>query len=69
MPLIAAEGATVQPTTISGLYTVEGPTANIGQLATELAANPAVEYAQPVQTVRTSRCPTTRTIPTATSGS
>ena len=52
MPLITAEGATVAPTTISGLYTVQGPTANMGQLAADLSTNPAVEYAQPVQTVQ-----------------
>ncbi len=51
MPLIAAEGATVQATTVSGLYTVQGPAANLGQLAGELSANPAVEYAEPVQMV------------------
>jgi len=51
MPLITAEGATVVPTTISGLYTVQGPTVNIGKLTADLSTNPAVEYAQPVQTV------------------
>ena len=51
MPLIAAEGATVQATTISGLYTVQGPAANIGPLAQVLSANPAVAYADPEQMV------------------
>ena len=51
MPLITAQGATVASTTISGLYTVQGPTANISQLAQDLSTNPAVEYADPVQTV------------------
>jgi hypothetical protein len=51
MPLIAAEGATVQATTVSGLYTVQGPAANIGPLAQALSANRAVAYADPEQTV------------------
>ncbi len=51
MPLITSEDATVSLTAISGLYTVGGPTANIGKLAAALSTNPAVEYAQPVQTV------------------
>ena len=50
-PLIAADGATIQATTIAGLYEVQGPTANLGQLALELSANPAVQYADPAQTV------------------
>ena len=50
-PLIAAEGATVQATTVAGLYLFQVPTANIGQFARELAANPAVRYADPTQTV------------------
>ena len=49
MPLMAASGATVASTTISGLYTVQGPAANMGQLAQDLSTNPAVEYAEPVQ--------------------
>ena len=33
------------PTTIAGLYTVQGPTTKIAQLAADLSTNPAVEYA------------------------
>ena len=51
-PLITAAGATVQATTISGLYEVQGPAANLNQLAEELSANPAVQYAAPAQTVQ-----------------
>ena len=50
-PLITAEGATVQATTISGLYELQGPTANMAQLGLELATNPAVQYADPTETV------------------
>ena len=49
--LIAAEGATVQATTVAGLYELQVPTENITQLALNLAANPAVLYADPTQTV------------------
>ena len=49
--LITAEGATVQATTVSGLYELHGPAANLDQLALELSANPAVQYANPAQTV------------------
>jgi subtilisin family serine protease len=52
MPVITAEGATVAPTTIAGLYTVQGPTAKLAQLAADLSTDPAVEYANPVQMVR-----------------
>ena len=45
LPLIAAEGATVQPTTISGLYTVQVPGADASRLAAALSASPAVAYA------------------------
>jgi hypothetical protein len=51
MPLIAAEGATVQPTTISGLYTVEVPTADASQLDATLSASAAVAYASTSLTV------------------
>jgi subtilisin family serine protease len=48
MPLIAAEGATVAPTTIPGLYTVRASAATITQLEQSLSTNPAVAYADPV---------------------
>jgi subtilisin family serine protease len=51
MSLIEAEGATVQATTVAGLYALQVPAANVGQLALELAADPAVEYADPARTV------------------
>ena len=51
-PLISAADATVQATTISGLYTLQGPAANLDQLAEELASNPAVQYAAPAGTVQ-----------------
>jgi hypothetical protein len=56
-PLIAAAGASVQATTISGLYTVEGPASNMAQLAEELTASPAVQYAGAVQTVQEQALP------------
>ena len=49
--LISGNGATIEATTISGLYQLQVPTANMNQLAALLAANPAVQYAQPAQTV------------------
>ncbi len=51
MPLITAEGATIQATMIDGLYQVQGPAANMSQLALALSASPAIQYADPVQTV------------------
>ncbi len=57
MPLLAAEGATVAPTTISGLYSVQAPTATMGQLAQDLSTNPAVEYADSVRTFQTLTVP------------
>ena len=70
MPMIAAEGGSVQPTTISGLYTVRVPTADATPLAAALSASPAVASASESMTVqRRSPYPTTRITPTATSGS
>ncbi len=57
MPLITAAGATVAPTSVAGLYTVEGPTAGLGQLAADFSASPAVAYAQPVQTFQVQTAP------------
>ncbi len=56
-PLIAAEGATVQSTTIPGLYTVNVPAAVASGLAAELAASPAVASAAPVQMVQVQTAP------------
>ncbi len=50
-PLIAAAGATVQATTISGLYEVQGPAASMTGLAEELSSNPGVQYADSSRTV------------------
>jgi subtilisin family serine protease len=57
MPLITAEDATVQPTIISGLFEVQGPSAKLGHLTAELAADAAVEYANPVQMVHAAIVP------------
>src|SRR5262245_8024114 len=51
--LITTAGATMSPTTVSGLYVIDGPAATAGQLATALSANPAVQYAAPAMTVST----------------
>ena len=52
MPMIAAEGGSVQATTISGLYTVQVPTADATQLAAALSASPAVASASQTTTVQ-----------------
>ena len=57
MPLISSAGATVTPTSVSGLYTVQGPAENIGQLTADFSTNPAVEYSQPVQTFQIQTVP------------
>ena len=57
MPLITAAGATVAPTSVTGLYTVEATAASLGQLAADFSANPAVAYAQPVQTFQVQTAP------------
>ena len=49
-PLIAAAGASVEPTTVPGLFVLQGPTASIGQLAEKLMSNPAIQFAVPSQT-------------------
>ncbi|MGP0066604.1 MAG: hypothetical protein ACLQGP_23820, partial [Isosphaeraceae bacterium] len=48
MPLITSADATVQATTISGLYELEGPAPIMAQLAEQLSASPAVAYAAAV---------------------
>jgi hypothetical protein len=55
--MIATAGATIQPTTISGLYVIEGPLANGPQLAAELSLNPAVQYAVPMTTFHSLQVP------------
>ena len=57
MPLITAKGATVQATTVSGLYTLQGSAATLGQLAGALSANPAVRDISPVQMVQVQTAP------------
>jgi hypothetical protein len=52
MPPITAAGATVQSTTISGLYEVQGPSASMAALAQQLSASSAVPYADPTQMLR-----------------
>ncbi|HZW31329.1 MAG TPA: S8 family serine peptidase, partial [Isosphaeraceae bacterium] len=57
-PLItAAGGGDVQATTISGLYTVQVPSSNMAALARQLAADPAVQYASPAQTLQIQNAP------------
>src|SRR5262245_41368216 len=43
---ITEAGGTIQPTSIPGLYRVQGATPNMGRLAAELAADPVVRYAE-----------------------
>ena len=57
MPVITADGATVTTTTISGLYVVETPDQSMGQLEADLSSNPAVAYAEPVQTFQIQTAP------------
>ena len=57
MPLITAAGATVQATTISGLYEVQGLTAKIATLSQQLSANSAVQSAAPMQTLQIQTVP------------
>ena len=57
MSLITSAGATVQSTTIPGLYQIAGASINMGPLAQQLSANPAVQYATPAQTVQIATVP------------
>ncbi len=57
MPLINAEGGTVQSTMISGLYEVQGSATNMAALAQQLAGDAAVVYAQPQQTLQIASAP------------
>ncbi len=52
MPMIAARGGSVRATTISGLYTVQVPTADATPLAAALSASPIVAYASASMTVQ-----------------
>ncbi len=57
MPVITADGATVTATAISGLYVVQTPDQSMGQLEADLSSNPAVAYAEPVQTFQIQAAP------------
>src|SRR5262249_30761521 len=57
LPLVTAAGATLQSTTISGLYQVKGPTANIAALAKQLTTSPGVRSAAPMQTLHIATVP------------
>ncbi len=50
-PLLASEGASVEATTIPGLYQVQVPSANQGTLAQQLSARSGVAYIASQQTV------------------
>ncbi len=52
LPVIAADGATVQSTTISGLYTVQVPAADASGLDAALSASLAVQSVAAVQSVQ-----------------
>ncbi len=52
MSQIASDGGSVLPTTIAGLYTVQVPAAEVGQVAGLLGASPAVQSAAPVKTMQ-----------------
>ncbi len=49
---LTAEGATLQATTVSGLYVVQVPVTNVAQVSVDLSASSAVRYADPVQMVQ-----------------
>ncbi len=55
--LIARAGGSVAATGIPGYYVVQAPAAEIGSLQTQLASNPAVEYAAPPRTVQVADAP------------
>ena len=55
--LIASAGATVQATGIPDLYEVQGTAAVMGPLTAELAASPAVQYADAPKTVSVADAP------------
>jgi subtilisin family serine protease len=57
MPLITSAGAIVEPTTVSGLYEVQGPPSSMGTLAQSLSASPTVQYAVPVETIQDAMVP------------
>ena len=66
--MITTAGATIQPTTISGLYVLQGPSSNVSQLAAELSANPAVQYAVPVKIFHDLQVPNDPDFTNGTSG-
>jgi subtilisin family serine protease len=57
MPLLYANGAIVQSTQIPGLYTVNEPLPMISGVTQQLATNPAVQFAAPVQTFQEATVP------------
>ena len=50
-PLIEAAGASVQTTTVPGLFVLQGTSSSLDKLFALLATNPQVQYAQPSTTV------------------
>ncbi len=56
-PLFTAAGASVQATTISGLYEVSGPAANVAALAKQLSSSSVVQSAAPIQMLQIATVP------------
>jgi subtilisin family serine protease len=56
-PLLTAAGAVAHATTVPGLYEVQVPSPNLAALAQQLAANPAVQFANPTQTMQIATVP------------
>ena len=50
-PLIEAAGASVQATSVPGLFVLQGTSSSLEKLSALLATNPRVQYAQPSTTV------------------
>jgi len=57
MPLLAGTGASVQSTSIPGLYEVRGPSAKLAAVAEQLAASRAVQFLDPMQTLQIQTAP------------
>ncbi len=57
MPLFNATDASVQPTSVTGLFEVQVSNANAAALAQGLSASPAVQYAEPMQLVHDATVP------------
>src|SRR5262245_6486513 len=55
--LVAADGASLQPTGLPGVYQASGGADALGTITSQLAGNPGIGYIEPVQTLQLDATP------------